>query len=700
MTKQLPKTPQTARRPAPFVRHGIEIADDYAWIKAPNWQEVLRDRARLPADIRALLDAENAYANTMLTPYRDLRKTFLKELRGRIQEDDSEVPAPDGSYEYYGRHREGGEHELVCRRAKGTDREEILLDGDAVAKGKKFFDLGDAEHSPDHRLLAWSADDKGSELYALRIRDLATGEDLDDRIDDTEGSVVWTSDATAFYYVRVDENHRPARVFRHRLGTPSADDELILDDPGAAFFVHIRRTQSRAYLVIAVRDHDSSECSLLDLDDIAAKPVRVAPREASVRYDVEHHEDRLIIRTNADDAVDFKIVTAPVATPGRAHWQDLVPHRPGRLIVTGLVFRTFMIRLERENSLPRIVITPFADGVDTAIAFDEEAYSLGLETMLEYDAGIIRFSYSSMTTPEEIWDYDVSTHARTLRKRDVIPSGHNPADYVTRRLHVTARDGALVPVSLLYRRNTKIDGSAPLLLYGYGAYGSSMPAAFNSNRFSLVDRGFIYAIAHVRGGTDKGWNWYLDGKMEHKANTFRDFIDVAGALAEQRFTARGRIIAHGGSAGGMLMGAIANMAPALFAGIVADVPFVDVLNTMLDDTLPLTPPEWLEWGNPIADKAAFERLKSYSPYDNVTAQVYPPILALAGLTDPRVTYWEPAKWVARLRATMTSGGPVLLQTNMDAGHAGASGRFKQLEEVALIYAFALACAQEAWDKER
>ncbi len=693
MTEISVNAPQAARRPTSFTRHDITVADDYAWIKASNWQEVLRDPAQLPADIRALLTAENAYADSALAPYRDLRKTLLKELRGRIQENDSDVPAPDGPYEYYSRHREGGEHELICRRGKGTEIEELLLDGDSMAEGKKFFDLGDAEHSPDHKLLAWSADDKGSELYALRIRDLSTGKDLNDHIEDTEGSVVWTADAKAFYYVRVDENHRPAQVFRHRLGTPASTDTLILDDPGAAYFVHIRRTQSRAYLAIVIRDHDSSECHLVDLHDAKAKATIVAPREASIRYDVEHHDDRLIIRTNADGAVDFKIVTAPLATPERAHWRDLVAHRAGRLIITGLVFRDFMVRLERENSLPRIVITHFATGRDDVIAFEEEAYYLGLESMLEYGTDTIRFSYSSMTTPEEIWDYDVAQHTRVLRKRQIVPSGHDPSQYVTRRLYATARDGAEVPVSLLYHRDTPIDGSAPLLLYGYGSYGSSIPASFSSSRFSLVNRGFVYAIAHIRGGTDKGWNWYLDGKMEHKTNTFRDFIDVAGMLADQHFTTRGHIIAHGGSAGGMLMGAIANMAPELFAGIVADVPFVDVLNTMLDDTLPLTPPEWLEWGNPIADKAAFERLKSYSPYDNVRAQNYPPILALAGLTDPRVTYWEPAKWVAKLRATMTGGGPVLLQTNMSAGHAGASGRFEQLEEVALIYAFALACAK-------
>lgn len=389
-----------------------------------------------------------------------------------------------------------------------------------------------------------------------------------------------------------------------------------------------------------------------------------------------------------------------MSAPGLAHWREVVPHKTGRLILDTAVFKDFMARLEREDGLPRIVITSFATGEEHAIAFDEEAYSLGMDAGYEFETSLLRFTYSSMTTPAETYDYDMATRMRTLRKRQEIPSGHNPSDYVTRRVLAPAKDGELVPVSLLYRRDTPVDGSAPLFLYGYGAYGISIPASFATARLSLVDRGLIFAVAHIRGGKDKGYRWYRDGKMERKVNTFTDFIAAGEHLVAQGYTRRGAIVANGGSAGGMLMGAIANMAPELFAGIIADVPFVDVINTMMDTELPLTPPEWLEWGNPIEDPKAFAAMLSYSPYDNVKAQAYPAILALGGLTDPRVTYWEPAKWAARLRELNTGSGPILLKTNMDAGHGGASGRFDSLKDTALEFAFAIACVSAAQAKPR
>jgi oligopeptidase B len=408
-----------------------------------------------------------------------------------------------------------------------------------------------------------------------------------------------------------------------------------------------------------------------------------------VQYSLADRGDELFILTNADDAIDFKIVTAPLAAPERANWRDLIPHRAGIYVLDHDLYSGHLVRLERANALPSIVIRDLSTGEEHAIAFDEAAYSLDAMGSYEFDTTNLRFSYSSMTTPSEVYDYDMVTRARTLRKRQEIPSGHNPADYVTTRIMATSPDGAEVPISLLHRRDFKQDGTAPLLLYGYGSYGMAMPASFNANRLSLVDRGFVYAIAHIRGGTDKGWGWYLQGKREKKTNSFDDFAASARALIDAGYTNAKRIVGHGGSAGGMLMGAVANRAGELFAGIVAEVPFVDVLNTMLDDTLPLTPPEWPEWGNPIESEADFRTILSYSPYDNVTAKDYPAILAMGGLTDPRVTYWEPAKWIARLRATMTGGGPVLLRTNMGAGHGGASGRFNRLDEVAIVYAFAL-----------
>jgi len=441
--------------------------------------------------------------------------------------------------------------------------------------------------------------------------------------------------------------------------------------------------------VIAGGDHETSEQRLIDLSDITAPPRLVAARENGVQYSLADRSDELFILTNADGAIDFKIVTAPLAAPERANWRDLIPYRAGIYVMDIDLYTGHLVRLERSNALPAIVIRDLKTNGEHAIAFDEAAYSLDTMGSYEFDTTNLRFSYSSMTTPSEIYDYDMASRERTLRKRQEIPSGHNPADYVTTRIMAKSYDGAEVPVSILHRKDLKRDGRAPLLLYGYGSYGMAMPASFSSNRLSLVDRGFVYAIAHIRGGSDKGWGWYLDGKRKKKTNSFDDFAASARALIAEKYTSEKRIVGHGGSAGGMLMGAVANRAGELFAGIVAEVPFVDVLNTMLDDSLPLTPPEWPEWGNPIESADDFKTILSYSPYDNVAAKNYPAILAMGGLTDPRVTYWEPAKWIARLRATMTGGGPVLLRTNMGAGHGGASGRFNRLDEVAIVYAFAL-----------
>ncbi len=677
--------------------HNVTLQDDYDWLRAPNWKEVLRDPQALPADIRRHLEAENAYSKALMAPTRTLQRELVKEMRGRLKEDDSSVPQPDGPYLYYSRYRKGGEHPLICRKPRsGKGRETIMLDADALADGKDFFDLGDAAHSPDHGLLAWSADEAGSELHRIRVRDLATGEDLPDVVPDTTGEVVWAADSRAFFYVGVDADHRPSRVLRHRLGESADQDTLMHEESDAGMFVDIDETQSGRFLLISINDHETSEIRLLDLTVPDAVPVTIAPRAVGREYDVDHLGDALLIRTNADGAEDFKIVTAPVADPSPGNWRDLVAHRPGCLILSHLCLQGRLIRLERENGLPRIVIRDMATGAESSIAFDEEAYGLGLDAGYEFETETLRFIYASMARPAETYDYDMASGVRVLLKRQEVPSGHDPADYRVRRIFARAQDGEEVPVSILHRADTPLDGSAPCLLYGYGSYGSAMSASFRTRPLSLVDRGFVYAIAHVRGGTDKGRRWYLDGKREKKTNTFTDFIAAAEALADGGFTARGRIVAEGGSAGGMLMGAVANMAPRLFAGIIAEVPFVDVLNTILDDTLPLTPPEWPEWGDPIRDIAAFQTIRSYSPYDNIKAQAYPPILAMGGLTDPRVTYWEPAKWVARLRATMTGGGPVLLHTNMDAGHGGSAGRFDSLKETALAYAFAIRAVGEGW----
>ena len=681
--------PVAPRRPHSFTRHGITVTDDYAWLKDAKWQEVLRDPGVLDPDIRAYLEDENVYTDSLLGHTAPLQKTLVREMRGRIKEDDSSVPSPDGPFAYFRRFREGGQHELFGRMPRAGGESRIVLDGDELAKSHDYFKFGGSRHSHDHRLQAWSADTKGSEYFTIRVRDWETGEDLDDVVEETDGGVVWAADCRGFFYVKLDDNHRPMQVWRHRLGTKQADDTLVYEEQDSGWFTHLHESTSGRFCVIAGGDHETSEQRLIDLARPEAPPRLVAARQEGVQYSLADRGDELFILTNADDAIDFKIVTAPLAAPERGNWRDLIPYRPGIYIIDIDLYAGHLVRLERANALPAIVIRDLATTEEHAIAFDEAAYSLDAMGSYEFDTTNLRFSYSSMTTPSEVYDYDMASRTRTLRKRQEIPSGHDAADYVTTRIMARSQDGAEVPVSILHRRGLTLDGSAPLLLYGYGSYGMAMPASFSANRLSLVDRGFVYAIAHIRGGADKGWGWYLDGKREKKTNSFDDFAASARALIDAQYTSAKRIVGHGGSAGGMLMVAVANRAGELFAGIVAEVPFVDVLNTMLDDSLPLTPPEWPEWGNPIESEKDFRTILSYSPYDNVAAKDYPAILAMGGLTDPRVTYWEPAKWIARLRATMTGGGPVLLRTNMGAGHGGASGRFDRLDEVAIVYAFAL-----------
>ncbi|WP_237154865.1 S9 family peptidase [Oryzibacter oryziterrae] len=684
------QSPRAEKRPLSVSHHGVELTDNYGWLRADNWQDVIREPSLLAADIRAYLESENAWCDAYMADTADLRDKLVAEMRGRIVEDDSSVPLPDGPYAYASRYLVGAQYPRIIRTLRDGGPEEVLLDADALAKGKPYFSLGGANHSPDHKLLAWSVDDKGSEFHTIRIRDLETDKELVDEIPNTSGEVAWAADSRSFLYTWLNDNHRTEKVFRHVIGTPVSEDTLVYQEDDAGFFNGVGKTQSGRFLVIDSHDHETSEVRLIDAATPDAAPRLVARREALTEYSVEDDGNgRLFILTNADGAEDFKIVSAPLASPGRDNWVDVVAHEPGRLILSMSVFKGRMVRLERVGGLPRIVIRELVSGLEHAISFPEEAYSLGLSGSYEFDTSLIRFTYSSPTTPAQIYDYDMGSHERFLRKTQEVPSGHEPSDYVTRRIQAPAEDGQTVPVTLLYRADTPLDGSAPCFLYGYGAYGIAIPASFSTKVLSLVDRGFVYAIAHIRGGNDKGYRWYLDGKREKKTNTFKDFIAAGRHLVAEGYTSEGRIVANGGSAGGMLMGAIANMAPSLWGAVIAVVPFVDVLNTMLDDSLPLTPPEWPEWGNPIDSVEDFKRIRAYSPYDCVEAKVYPPIMAIAGLTDPRVTYWEPAKWVARLRELKTDDNPLVMHVNMEAGHGGASGRFDGLKDFALEYAFAI-----------
>jgi len=680
------------RRQHALTQFGVTRQDPYAWLRAENWQEVMQAPELLPGDVRTYLEAENSYfTEAFEAPYAELTETIYREIRGRIKEDDSGIASPDGPWAYNSRTLEGQQYPLVVRTPRDGGAETVLLDCNAEA-GEGYFGFGGAEHSPDHSLLAWAADRQGSEFYDVFIRDLATGKDTGETIKDTADGGVWAPDGKALYYTEFDESHRPYRVRRHVLGTAQESDEIVFEEADPGFFVSVGETLNRQFTVIDVHDHQTSESWLIAAEGPdAGVPRLVSKRVPEREYDLEARDGLFYLLTNADGAEDYKIVTAPIATPDAEHWTDFVPHKPGVLILDMIVLSNHLVRLERVEGLPRIVVRDLRDGREWTVAFDEEAYSLGVSEGYEFDSNTVRMTYSSPTTPQRTYDLNLDTGARTLLKEQEVPSGHNPADYVTRRIFAEAADGERVPITLLYRSTTPIDGTAPALLYGYGAYGMSMPAAFSVSALSLADRGVVYATAHVRGGMEKGYRWYRAGRRENKPNTFTDFIAAAETLVAQQYAAPGRIVAEGGSAGGMLMGAIANLRPELWAGVLAIVPFVDVLNTMSDETLPLTPPEWPEWGNPIESEEDFRRIAAYAPYEQVTAKDYPPIFALAGLTDPRVTYWEPAKWVAKLRATKTDDRPLYLKTHMGAGHQGASGRFERIKETALSYAFALVC---------
>ncbi len=677
--------PAARKEPHTATLHGHTRTDEYAWMRDDDWQAVMRDPSRLRADIRAHLEAENAYTEAVMAPASALAETLFQEMKGRIKEDDSSVPMPDGPWEYYTRYREGGQYPVFARRPRGGGAEQILLDGDLEAEGHEYFDLGDAQHSPDHASLAWAVDVRGSEYFEIRVRDLAAGRDIVVTAD-SAGDFVWARDSQTLFWVWRDDNNRPRRVYRSRAGAPDHAQVYEESDPG--FFVSVGITDAHNHVVISAHDHTTTELRLIDAHAPESPPRLVAPRRPGVEYELIEAEDRFYILTN-DGALDFRIMETPLDALAPEHWREFIPHRPGVLILAVLGFRRWQVRLERENALPRAVVRDYATSEEHVIGFPDEAYALGVSEGFEFDTDTLRLGYESPSRPEEVYDYDMARRTRVLRKRQEIPSGHDPDAYIVRRLSAAAPDGESVPVTVLHRRDLPLDGSAPLLLYGYGAYGHSMSAAFRIRPLSLVDRGMVFAIAHVRGGKDKGYGWYLDGKLERKPNTFSDFAAAGRALIAAGYTGEGRIVAMGGSAGGMLVGAAVNLAPELFAGAVAQVPFVDVLNTMCDPDLPLTPPEWPEWGNPVDSKAAHDSIAAYSPYDNVRQAEYPHILATAGLTDPRVTYWEPAKWAARLRKRRTDDGVTLLKTEMGAGHAGKTGRFDALRDDAFEYAFAL-----------
>ena len=697
-TKKTAVPPVADKRPYQSTHHGITLTDDYHWLKDQGYPKVDE------ADVLAYLNAENAYFEAQMAPHKGLVETIFQEMKGRIKEDDSSVPQKDGAYIYWSKFDEGQQYRKHYRKpvvAKATDgsADQLILDENVLANGKEYFRLGATAITDDDRILAYSTDTDGSERYTVRFRDLESGKDLpdqvcgargkwgEDSIEGTLGNIVFSKDGCSLLYGEVNKSWRVDRIKLHKLGTAQTEDILIYEEPDQGFQTGIGMTAQEDWIVIETGDNATSEVRLVPADDPTATPIMVSPRKVKRQYSVDVRDGTLFILTN-DDHVNFRIATASLAKPGE--WKTLIAGSDQHYLTGIDLFKNFYVTEGRIDGLDQIEIRDYADASKVQlIPFPEASYDAGLGDNPEYDVTKLRLGYESMVTPDTVFDYDVATKKFTTLKVQEIPSGYDAAQYTTERLMVNARDGAIVPVSVVYKKGFKKDGRQPLHLYAYGAYGYATPPGFSTTRLSLLDRGFAYGIAHIRGGDDLGYQWYLDGKLEKRTNTFNDFVDVGRALIEQGYTSNGKLTASGGSAGGELMGAVANQAPELFGAIAAHVPFVDVLNTMLDESLPLTPGEWPEWGNPIEDKAAFELIRSYSPYDNVLPQAYPPMLYTGGLNDPRVTYWEPAKMVAKLRAMKTDDNLLLMKINMGAGHGGKSGRFERLRENAEEAAFLL-----------
>ncbi len=690
-----PTPPIAPRRPTVLRTHGDERVDDWFW---------LRDRD--DPDVRAYLEAENAYTQAVMAHTDAVQQRVFDEIKSRIQETDTSAPVRKGPYEYFTRTIEGMQYGVHCRRPAGTPGlpdpfaepgsppgEEVLLDENTLAEGHDYFALGGFSVSPDHAQLAYSVDVTGGERYELRFRDLTSGDDHPDVVPDVYYGLAWANDDRTCFFVRPDAAMRPWQVWRHRLGAPAGDDALVYQEDDDRFYASVGRTRTGRYIIVAVGSKVTSESWFLDADDADASPRVVEPRRHGVEYDVDHHQssadgDRFFVLTNDDGAENFKLMVTPVDQPGRGHWRDVVAHRADVRLEDFDAFVDHLVLSERTEGLERIVVRRLADNDTHVIEMPDPVYSAGVGANPEFDIRTLRFEYTSLVAPVSSYDYDLQTRERTLVKRQPVP-GYDPDRFESHRLWASAPDGVRVPISVVHTRGVAHDDTAPAVLYGYGSYEVSIDPTFSAARVSLLERGVVFAIAHIRGGGEMGRRWYEDGKLEHKPNTFTDFIACAEQLIAEGYASPARLAARGGSAGGLLMGAVVNLRPDLFRAIVAEVPFVDCLTTILDDTLPLTVTEWEEWGNPVEDPEIYKVMKSYSPYDNVETKDYPAMLVTGGLNDPRVQYWEPAKWVAKLRATKTDDQLLLLKMEMGAGHAGPSGRYHAWRDEAFVLAFLL-----------
>ena len=655
--------------------HGQPWADDYFW---------LRDKAN--PEVAAYLEAENAYTDAVMGPTAALQETLYKEMLGHIKETDNSVPYREGGHFYYSRTEEGKQYPIYCRKKGSLEApEEVTLDLNTLAEGQKFMAVGAYTVTDDGNLLAYTTDNTGYREYTLHVKDLRSGE-LRPETAEKVASVAWANDGQTLFYTTDDPAKRPYRLYRLRLGSPLPGD-LVYEEKDELFRVGVGRSRSKGYIFLGIGSHTTSEVRYIPADQPQAEWKVVAPRRHEHEYEVDHHGDRFYIRTN-DKGRNFRLVTAPVSDPRPENWTEVVPHRPDVMLEGIELFKNHYVLVERERGLPEFRVTDLRTGASHTIEYPEPTYSAFSGANAEFDTPVFRYTYQSLVTPNSVFDYDMDKKAATLLKEQPVPGGFDRANYASERLFATARDGVKVPISLVYRKGLKRDGSAPMLLTGYGAYGYPYPVMFSSNRLALLDRGVSFAIAHIRGGGEMGKAWHDQGRMMNKKNTFTDFIAAAEFLVAEKYTTSDRLAIEGGSAGGLLMGAVTNMRPDLFKAVVSRVPFVDIINTMVDASLPLTAGEWEEWGDP-RKKPDYDYMLTYSPYDQIAARAYPALLVKTSFNDSQVMYWEPAKYVARLRATKTDNHPLLFKTNMAAGHGGASGRYDYLHEVAFDYAFVL-----------
>jgi len=676
----LPAPPTAEQRPYSYERHGVTIEDPWHWLRDPKYPEVD------DADVLAYLHAENDYFSAWAAQHKPLMDELFEEMKGRIKEDDSSVPIKDGDFLYWWAFTPGAQYRTWYRKPVAGGDDQVIFDEPVEAEGKDYFRLGAMEVSPDGKLAAVLVDDNGSERFHLKIRDLATGKVIETVTEVGIGEPVWTSGSDGIVFTEVNDNWRSYRARYHRLGRPADEDVTIYEETEElGFSVGIHRSHDRSLVLVSTGDNTTSEVRFVSTDDPSQPLTLISARQPNREYHVDAAHGRLWIHTN-DDHVNFRIAEADVANPG--DWRTVIAGTDRVYLTGATAYRDHLAVSSRVEGLDQLVLRTY-EGAETRIPFAEASYSAFFLGNPEFAPDSYRVGYTSMVTPTTVYDYYPESGELEVRKVQEIPSGYDASQYATERLTITARDGAKVPVSIVYKKGFPKDGSGKLFQYGYGAYGIGIPPTFNSNRISLLDRGWACAIAHIRGGDDLGYQWFLDGKLTKRTNTFNDFVDVAKGLIAEGFSSAGNIAINGRSAGGELVGAVVNTNPELWGAVIGDVPFVDVVNTMLDETLPLTPGEWPEWGNPITEKAVFEHMLTYSPYDNIKAQDYPPMLITGGLTDPRVTYWEPAKWAAKLRATKTDHNLLLLKINMGAGHGGKSGRWDGLTEVAETYAFML-----------